>query len=603
MGKKYDRYEMEIIVSLGALILFLISINFISGYSFENAKREQSAQFENSVNIAANFIKSELEKDVTRWKRSSFNLLERLRDLSMLTGIEDISVIDTTGIEIASLKSPETSSGSAQVLTVRRFLKGRTGRAGALLVVSATNKTGQRYGALSKWDTIFRAAGLLSALFIAFFFVRAVLNPYRRIKHEALDYNLDSDTVDSGKGIEYIVNTFKEVIRELEEKKSQLEVMYSNSEKRADSLARYNDYILGSISSGVVICDSSGNVTRFNRSAENILRYFERDCRGKHYREIFGAEHKLAFLLDDALERGVTHSRKEFEIRRPDGERLWLGCSSSMINDERGEGMGAVLLMIDLTEIRRLQELSSYSEKMASLGEMAAGLAHEIRNSFAAILGFARLIKKDRAIAEKEVSLVEAIRKESEAAETLLSKFLNFATPLDFQPETVDFRKLVSSILTSFSHPGPEKKNIKSRISNEVGLVCCDPILLKQALNNLLLNACDAMPDGGEILIEAKIENIGKRRPELAVSVFDNGIGIEPESLNKIFRPFHTDKPDGTGLGLALVKKIAVLHEGRIEVKSKPGKGTKFTIFLPLKTAGDNRILESDMEIVANGTS
>jgi len=289
-------------------------------------------------------------------------------------------------------------------------------------------------------------------------------------------------------------------------------------------------------------------------------------------------------MLDDALIEGIVHSRLEFEMRRPDGERLWLGCSSSMINDEKGEGMGAVLLMIDLSEIRRLQELSSYSEKMASLGEMSAGLAHEIRNSFAAVVGFARLAKKSGHLGDKAVKLVDAIRDESVAAETLLSRFLNFARPLDFRPEVTNIPHLVNSTLEHLSHPNLETINIKCRPCDDIPSFSGDPVLLRQALTNLLLNACDAVPDGGDIIVDVKVEKKKSNGiSDLLISVADNGAGIASESLDKIFEPFHTDKPHGTGLGLALVKKIVVLHEGRINVHSKPGKGTRFSIHLPIR--------------------
>ncbi len=584
MARKYDKYEMEIIVSLGALILFLISINFISGYSFEKAVRGQSAQFENSANIAANYMKTELENDLAKWIRSDILLIERLRDFSILTGIDGITVTDTAGRMIASLKPRESNDGSnRKVLTIKRSLKQRNGHTSAYLIISAVNESGETYKNLSKWDAAFRVVGVIAALGIGFFFIRAVLSPYRKIKHDALAYNLDFIDMESGKGIEYIVDTFKDVLAELEEKKARLEIMYNNSEKRADSLARYNDYILGSISSGVVICDSTGAVTRFNRSAENILKFFEKDCRGKQYTDIFGQNHRLTALLDDALRRKITHSRLEFEIERPDGEKLWLGCSSSMINDEREEGMGAVLLMIDLTEIRRLQELSSYSEKMASLGELSAGLAHEIRNSFAAVVGFAKLVRKRGESSKKDLESIEAILSEANSAESLLSRFLNFARPLNYLPENIDLASLIDSALRNLTHPDIGKIRLTKRMADNIPELRADPVLLKQVLSNLLLNACDAMPDGGDIIIETELKNHKNSRAEVLLSISDTGIGISPDNLERIFEPFHTDKPNGTGLGLALVKKIVVLHEGSINVKSKPGKGTRFTIYLPLR--------------------
>ncbi len=586
VARKYDRYELEIIISLGFLILFLISLNFISGYSFVRAIEGQSVQFESSANVAANLIRSELEKDMDTWNRSRELLLERLLDLSLLTGIENMVVTDTAGLVIGRVTSSTDDGSSIDPLVLARPLKTRDGKTAGTLRVSTANVMGDRLDRLSHWDAVFRTAGLIGALIVAAYFIRAVLYPYRRIKKEALDYNLDLGEDSPGRGIEYVVRTFKDLIEELEEKRSRLENMYRDSERRADSLARYNEYILGSITSGVVICDSHGIVTRFNPSAESILRYFESECRGKHYRDIFGHDHRLTAMLDDALMKGITHSRREFEIKRPDGERLWLGCSSSTISDEMGEEMGAVLLMIDLTEIRRLQELASYTEKMASLGELSAGFAHEIRNSFATILGFSNLVVKRGRLDHKLHKLIESIRKESLAAEALLSRFLNFARPLEFHPAPVDLKALLNSTVERLSHPGLEKIKIERRISGDVPCFAGDPVLLEQALSNLLINACDAMPGGGSLVIEAEVESKqSSRKPaDIVISVADSGVGISADSSEKIFEPFFTDKAGGTGLGLALVKKIVVLHEGRIDVKSKPGKGTRFVIRIPFRS-------------------
>lgn len=587
VARKHDRYELEIIISLGFLILFLISLNFISGYSFVRAIRGQSAQFENSANVAANLIRTELQNDMERWGRSRELLLERLRDLSILTGIENMVVTDTAGLIMGQVGLPADEDSPGDLLVLKRLLKSRDGRTKAILSISTANTLGNDLNRLSHWDALFRAAGLIGALIVAAYFIRAVLYPYRRIKKEALDYNLDLKEDGSGRGIEYVVSTFKDVIEELEDKRSRLESMYRDSEKKADSLARYNEYILGSITSGVVICDSDGIVTRFNPSAESILRYFESECRGKHYRDLFGHDHRLTAMLDDALERGITHSRLEFEIKRPDGERLWLGCSSSTISNEKGGEMGAALLMIDLTEIRRLQELATYTEKMASLGELSAGFAHEIRNSFAAILGFSNLMVKRGRLDDKLRRLIESIRKESLAAEALLSRFLNFARPLDFHPEPTDIRALINSTIERLSHPNLERIKIERQLPADLPIFAADPVLLEQALSNLLINACDAMPDGGSLVIEAEteIKRSSGKPAEIVISVADSGAGIAVDSTEKIFEPFFTDKAGGTGLGLALVKKIVVLHEGRIDVKSKPGKGTRFVVHIPSRAS------------------
>ncbi|UCE66433.1 MAG: PAS domain-containing protein [Candidatus Zixiibacteriota bacterium] len=589
MAKKYDKYELEIIISLGFLILFLISINFISGYSFHSAARGYENQFENSVNISAAMIQEKLENEYYKWGRSPIVLADILQDLYLITDIENITVTDKSGAEIFSLKSDSSQDSDRDEYNVKRPIRGNDGIILAYVEITKTDDLGYEFVRLSRWDNIFRFAGLACAMIAAAYFLWAVLYPYRRIKKEALNYNLDIICDGKSHGIEYVVNTFKSVIRELEEKSCHLEIMYEGSEKKADSIARYNDYILGSITSGVVICDSTGIVTRFNRSAENILNFFERDCRGKHYCDIFGPDHRLSCLLDDALINGKIHSRHEFEIKRPDGERLWLGCSSSMVSDEKGEGMGAVLLMVDLTEIRRLQEISSYSEKMASLGEMAAGLAHEIRNSFAAVVGFANLIKKSVSTDDATARIADTLRNEATAAENLLSRFLNFARPLYLQPEMIKVEELIKFDLYIITPSFSENINIIYRLSDIIPPIYADPALVRQALSNLLINACDAMPEGGDIIVEARLEKkrIEGRHDELLISIIDTGEGIDPEIKGKLFNPFFTTKAGGTGLGLALVKKIVIMHQGRIEFQSKPGKGTRFTVRLPYIDPGE----------------
>jgi len=591
MAKKYDKYEFEIIISLGFLILFLISINFISGYSFHKSVNAYYSQFENSVNMSATLIQQKLEYERDSWEKSTVVLADILHDLSLITDINDITVTDISGAQIFSLNPFRTIGEESDWYTVTRPIRGKDGIILAYVKIDKLDEMGPKFTKLSRWDNIFRLAGLVCGILAAAYFLWAVLYPYRRIRKEALNYNLDIKYDSKAHGIEYIVNTFKNVIRELVEKSSQLEKLYEKSEKKADSITRYNEYILGSITSGVVICDSGGIVTRFNRSAENILDYFERECRGKHYRDIFGSGHRLTRMLDDALIHGKIHSRHEFEIKRPDGEKLWLGCSSSMVNDEKGEGMGAVLLMIDLTEIRRLQEISSYSEKMASLGEMAAGLAHEIRNSFAVILGFANLIRKTVSSDDAAVQLVNSLKDEATSAEELLSRFLNFARPLDLLPEPVEIKELINFDPRGAIRPLSDDINIFYRVDDHIPSINADPALIRQALSNLILNACEAMPEGGDLIIDISLESkhIEGRHDELLVSVIDSGNGIDPEIKSKMFNPFFSTKAEGTGLGLALVKKIVTLHQGWIEVQSKPGKGTRITMHLPYVDISDLR--------------
>ncbi|OGC90696.1 MAG: hypothetical protein A2W25_00005, partial [candidate division Zixibacteria bacterium RBG_16_53_22] len=502
---------------------------------------------------------------------------------SIRIGAESVTLSDSLGGVISTFSQLTDNNETSLIVTVERMMNRPDGRPLGRLRLESNNVAGSHLTRLSMWDAIFRVLGLIASLIVSALFLKAVLLPYRRIKREALDFNLDIGEPEQGPGIEYTVSTFKNLITELEEKRDRLENLYRNSELRADSLARYNEYILGSINSGVIICDSDGIVTRFNPSAQNTLQYLEKDCRGKHYRDIFGGEHKLVSIFDDALLHNKVYSRLEFETQKVDGGRLWLGCSSSLINDESGGGMGVVLLLIDLTEIRRLQERNSYSDKMVALGETAAGLAHEVRNSFAAIIGFADLLGKLTKHDEQLGKLIAAIKEESSLAEGLMSRFLSFARPLYLNPEQIDIRDVIESAIAS-CNPHQAGIRISTQLMHEIPRIVGDPTLLRQAVSNLMINACEAVGSEGEIRVRARLEREDRDpiRSVVVIDVIDNGMGIEPEIESRIFEPFVSGKPHGTGLGLALVKKIVVLHGGRIEVHSKSGKGTRFTIFLPI---------------------
>jgi signal transduction histidine kinase len=164
-------------------------------------------------------------------------------------------------------------------------------------------------------------------------------------------------------------------------------------------------------------------------------------------------------------------------------------------------------------------------------------------------------------------------------AESLMSRFLSFARPLHLNPEMLDLSKLIESALSGFMQSCPERITLSKLIGENLPMVKGDPALLRQALLNLLINASDELPDGGEIRIRCGRSDKGQS-DELFISIADNGPGIDPEIQARIFEPFVTGKPNGTGLGLALVKKIVVMHGGRIEVQSKPGKGARFVIIL-----------------------
>jgi PAS domain S-box-containing protein len=577
--KRYfsDSYETEIKISLILLIAFLISLNFISSYSLGKARIAQHRGFISRMELTLEFIQKSVELNFMRLPDAGY-----INDISLLAGIDRIEINDSLGNELLVVNNipaqvKEKRNSMVKTTTVRN----KYGYIIYYIIVSGVNREGADLQQLAFFDTVFRVLGLFAGLIVAFLFIRSVMNPYRKIKKEASHLNLPQVDFDDVDGVEYAVRTFQEVIRELKEKEALLQAMYDNSEKRADSLARYNEYILGSISSGVIICDIQGIITRFNRSAERIMGYDHRHAQGRHFNEVFGKKHHISKILSEALRYDKTYSRMEFEISRKDKEKLWLGLTSSLILDNDNNKIGTAVLLTDLTRIKKLQEFSDFTEKMAALGEMTAGLAHELRNSVAAIMGFGKLLRKISPPGERASAIADMIISESIATEEMLSRFLNFAKPLKVVPKKVNVSQLLKECLNlaADKHQG-KKLEVKIEDNTSGILINADPVLLKNAFSNLIINALQAMAETGDLTITI---NYNENEKRVEVKVSDTGKGIAEENLHKVFNPFYTTRDKGIGLGLALVRKIINGHMGIIEVESHLGEGTTFTVSLPVE--------------------
>ncbi|MCD6161969.1 MAG: PAS domain S-box protein [candidate division Zixibacteria bacterium] len=567
-------YESEIKITIILLIGFFLSLNFISAYSLGKARLALNENFKSRIKLGLKSVKKVIEVNNLSLPETAY-----LNEILTLTDLNQIEILDSLGSRLMAV-SALISESSENLISKSAVIKSKTGQTVYYINVHGVNRVGNNLNRLAVFDNIFRIAGLIIGLIIAYLFIRSVMNPYKKIKKEAsaLDFpQLDYEDVDS---VEYAVKMFQEVIRELKQKEKLLQSMYDISEKRADSLAQYNEHILSSISSGAIICDNQGIITRFNRAAEKIIGNSQHYVQGKHYAEVFGENHHIAMVLNEALNNDKIFSRTEFEITRENGDSLWIGLTSSLISDNENNKIGAAALLTDLTKIKQLQQVSDFTEKMAALGEMSAGLAHELRNSIAAILGFSKLLKKLMPPDDKASSIAQSIISESLATEEMISRFLTFAKPLNIQPSRIEIRNLVYDSL-KMAVELHQDKQISISVDDQSGDIAinADPILLKNALSNLMINACQAMDDSGILNVGLTFNSHAK---QVIISISDTGKGISKENLPKIFNPFFTTREKGTGLGLSLVRKIITGHMGTIEVESKEREGTIFTIILPV---------------------
>jgi two-component system sensor histidine kinase PilS (NtrC family) len=343
------------------------------------------------------------------------------------------------------------------------------------------------------------------------------------------------------------------------------------AETELTALSALHESITRSISSGILTIDGAQRITFVNPAAEEISGRKLRDVRGKMVTEIFPD-------FAQALVRGL-HGRGETVVAHADGTQRVVGFSLSPLVDAGTPSLpGFVTVFQDLTGLRRMEEAVRRSDRLAAVGQLAAGLAHEIRNPLASMSGSIELLAGAPNLDDKDRRLMQIVLRESERLEVLVRDFLSFARPEKTELVELHLSPLVREVLELFN---PAAVSANLRLVHELDehvSVRGDPGQLRQVLWNLLRNAVDAAPSG-EVRVQVGLVPGFAREVQLAVH--DTGSGISADDRAHIFEPFFTTKPQGSGLGLATVHRIIEAHQGRIELDSEPARGTTFTIFLP----------------------
>jgi len=287
----------------------------------------------------------------------------------------------------------------------------------------------------------------------------------------------------------------------------------------------------------------------------------------------------LMDVIDECLRDGSSIGRREVVLSAPGQRVTHLGVGVSPLFDPQGEPHGAICLFTDLTAVKNLEEQLRLKESLATVGELTAGIAHEFRNGLATIQGYSKLLDLN-ALPPKYQPYVEGIRAETESLSQVVTNFLNFARPAQLTLTKVDLGAICERAAAEI-RPDARALGGEVEVSGDFGLVDGDEVLLRQAFSNLLRNALDARVEGHAPFIGIHSDQDFSMR-ESRISVTDNGPGVPLALRERVFQPFFTTRRDGTGLGLALVQKIIVFHNGRIAVGDAPQGGASFQITLPL---------------------
>ncbi len=356
---------------------------------------------------------------------------------------------------------------------------------------------------------------------------------------------------------------------------------YRSARTRLSRITAFSDHVVANMPIGLVATDSDERIAAFNQVAESVLSLSAAAVQAQPAEKVLPPS-----LWSELRERAATRTVIEKEIDCPlaDGRQIPLEIGAGRLSDETGRYLGSILLFKDLREIRTLRNEIARNQRLAAVGRLAAGVAHEIRNPLSSIKGFATYFQERYRENAQDTKVASILIQEVDRLNRVVSQLLEFSRPIRTLPRTIRLSRLIGDAV-KLIEPQAREKTLSVRTDLRAGIeeVRLDPDRMSQVLLNLLLNAVDAMASGGVLTLRAEAAADGRR---LEIRVSDTGCGIRPEDLPKVFEPYFTTKPSGTGLGLAIAHNIVEAMGGEISVASRPGSGTTFTLRLPLVKTG-----------------
>lgn len=367
------------------------------------------------------------------------------------------------------------------------------------------------------------------------------------------------------------------------EKEKMARTLLAEKETAFDQLDLLHRSIIESVDTGIMTINLQGKIKSFNRGAEEITGFSFVEIENRYIDEIFPGYSDIIEKFEKDAYKKSAKSRFDMLFHGKENKNLILGCSVSTLKDKKVKRIGNIIIFQDLTGIREMENALEKNRRLAFTGEMAAGLAHEMRNPLASISGSIQVLKKYLKLNAADEKLMQIIMRGKDQLENFIKDFLLLARPTPGSRETIFIRDIIEDVLESIQYVSDWNEQIRMRLSLTDNLrLNVNKTEMREIVWNLVLNAIQAMPDGGVLAIKTDTQNDNGKRELLEIHVRDTGIGIEEKNIEKIFEPFFTTKERGTGLGLAIINRIVENYDGRIQVKSIPEKGTVFIVTLPV---------------------
>lgn len=351
-------------------------------------------------------------------------------------------------------------------------------------------------------------------------------------------------------------------------------------ERSLSDLQALSDVIFQSVGTGLIVLDRSHRITAFNRAAETITGVPAATALGARWADVFGPGLPLTEIEAAVGGEAAASTRHETDLRRPDGTAVPVRVTGSALKTGDGTRLGLIAACEDLSSVRVMEARIRQADRLATLGRMAANIAHEIRNPLASLTGAVEALTGPDPPVETRNRLTEIVLRESDRLSKIIRNFLEYARPAPLIVEKLDVTTVLDDVLHALGQRLPASGvKLVSALPTSLPLEA-DRERLRQALWNLAINALSAMPAGGELRVGG-----GVRAGMVEISLTDTGEGIQPHDLPHVFEPFFATRHDSSGLGLALVHRIAQEHGGDVTARSEPEVGTQFTLRLPERHA------------------
>jgi two-component system, NtrC family, sensor histidine kinase PilS len=369
-----------------------------------------------------------------------------------------------------------------------------------------------------------------------------------------------------------------------------------NTVNQLADLRVFSEHVISSLTSGLATTDIDGRILSFNKAAEAIIGVTQAQALQRSAPEVLQLPSEFVELFGSRDGRPRL-PRLEYVFKYPDGREIEIGISTALLKTPRGD-MGFVFTFLDVTEARKNEREARIQQRLAAVGEMAAGIAHEIRNPLASMSGSLQILRQELPLSDEQSQLMDIVLRESDRLNETIRSFLAYARPQRSAFSRFDVRQVLTDTATLLQNSPEllETHQIKSEVPSEPVWCLADSAQIRQIVWNLATNGLRSMADGGSLTLTAAVKEADADHPErVLIAVSDEGIGIAPEDLEGILQPFHGGFARGTGLGLSIVHRIVSDYGGELVVKSQKGQGTTVMVLLPA--------VEQSAAVVATGAS